>query len=259
MFTDVFRVEYSKNPPLDQSSSFLGCHFSNITFSDLCLCERTVYECIFREVTFQNCQFISTIFSECHFNLCQFKNCKIVSSSIEECSFSFSSAQQCDSTNNRIFNSFFCDCSFFSSNSEYDTLCSSSFSEGNTADDCALTYSIIRDCFGLLPTCPEKGSFIGFKQLQHDIIVELKIPTDARRISGFSRKCRADKAIVLGFYNKKGEPLSNLTHEHSRYDGNFVYTRGQVVHADDFDPERTTCAPGIHFFLTFQEAVDYIQ
>ena len=64
---------------------------------------------------------------------------------------------------------------------------------------------------------------------------------------------RADKANVLGFYNKKGEPL---THEYSRYDGNFVYTRGQIVRADDFG---TTCASGIHFFLTFQEAVDYIQ
>lgn len=256
----MFTEEYSKNPSLEQSSSFLSCHFSNITFSDLRLCEKIMCECIFREVTFQNCQFFSTVFRECHFIRCQFKNCKIVSSSIEKCFFSFSSAQQCDSINNRIFNSFFCDCSFFNSNSEYDTFYSSSFfSEENTANDCALTYSAIRDCFGLLPTCPEKGSFIGFKQLQHDIIVELEIPADARRISGFSRKCRADKAIVLGFYNKKGEPLPNLTHEYSRYDGNFVYTRGKVVRADDFDPERTTCAPGIHFFLTFQEAVDCIQ
>lgn len=31
--TDVFHVEYSKNPSLDQSSSFLGCHFSNLTFA----------------------------------------------------------------------------------------------------------------------------------------------------------------------------------------------------------------------------------
>ena len=242
-------------PSLDQSSSFLGCNFSNITFSDLCLCEKT-----FREVTFQNCQFFSTVFRECHFIRCQFKNCKIVSSSIEKCFFSFSSAQQSYSINNRILNSFFCNCSFSNFNSEYDTFCFSSFfSEENTSDDCALTYSTICDCFGLLPTCPEKGSFIGFKQLQHDIIVELEIPADARRISGFSRKCRADKAIVLGFYNKKGEPLPNLTHECSRYDGNFVYTLGQVVRADDFDPERTTCAPGIHFFLSFQEAVDHSQ
>lgn len=259
MFTDVFRVEYSKNPPLDQSSSFLGCHFSNITFSDLCLCERTVYECIFREVTFQNCQFISTIFSECHFNLCQFKNCKIMSSSIEECSFSFSSAQQCDSTNNRIFNSFFCDCSFFNSNSEYDTLCSSSFSEGNTTEDCALTYSIIRDCFGLLPTCPEKGSFIGFKQLQHDIIVELKIPTDARRISGFSRKCRADCALTLDFYHTDGTEYPEIDNVPSIYDKKFIYTCGQMAYADSFNESRETCGHGIHFFLSFQEAVEHSQ
>lgn len=121
-------VKYSKNPSLDQYSIFFGCHFSDITFSNLHLDEKTIQECVFREITFQNCRFTSTL-------------------------------------------------------------------------------------------------------------------------------CRADKAIVLGFYNKKGEPL-NLTYARSIYDGNFIYTRGEAVHADS---ERKTCAPGIHFFLTFQEAVDYIQ
>lgn len=257
MFTDVFHVEYSKNPSLDQNSSFTGCHFSRLTFSDLRLYDKTIHKCVFHEVTFQNCQFISTIFSECHFNSCKFENCEFARNTLEECAFFFSSVQNCHSIDNRMFNSFFNNCSFLSVDSEYDTFCSSSFLE-SVADDCVLTYSTVRNCFGLLPTCPEKGSFIGFKQLQHGIIAELEIPADACRTSGFSRKCRADKAIVLSFYNKKGEPL-NLTYERSRYDGNFIYTRGQVVRADDFDPERTTCAPGIHFFLTFQEAVDYIQ
>lgn len=251
-------IEYSKNPSLNQNSSFLNCHFSNLAFSDLRLYSKTMRGCIFREVTFQNCQFISTNFSECHFNLCKFENCEFARNTLEECAFFFSSVQKCHSIDNRMFNSFFNNSSFFNFNSEYDTFCSSSFSGESVAKDCSLTYSTIRNCFGLLQTCPEKGSFIGFKQLQHDVIAELEIPADACRTSGFSRKCRADKAIVLGFYNKKGEPL-NLTYERSGYDGNFIYTRGEAVHADYFDSERKTCAHGIHFFLTFQEAVDYIQ
>lgn len=246
-----------ENPSLDQNSSFTGCHFSRLTFSDLRLYDKTIHECVFHEVTFQNCQFSSTIFSECHFNSCKFENCEFTQNHFEECAFFFSSVQKCHSVGNRMFNSFFNNCSFLNVNSEYETFCSSSFLESVT-DDCTLTYPTVRNCFGLLPTCPEKGSFIGFKQLQHDVIAELEIPADACRTSGFSRKCRADKAIVLGFYNKKGEPL-NLTHERSGYNGNFIYTRGEAVHADYFDSERKTCAHGIHFFLTFQEAVDYIQ
>lgn len=98
-------VGYSLHDPTfeyHKGATVLGCHFSNITFSDLCLGYKTMYECIFREVTFQNCKIISTIFTECHFIRCQFKNCKIVSSSIGECSFSFSSVQQCDSTNSAL-------------------------------------------------------------------------------------------------------------------------------------------------------------
>lgn len=91
------------------------------------------------------------------------------------------------------------------------------------------------------------------------MIARLLIPADAKRSTNSGGKCRADKAIVLGFYNKMGEPLPDLTHERAIYDGNFVYTRGQTVYADNFIPNRETCAPGIHFFLTFQEAADYIQ
>ena len=256
MSNDIIHVEYSKNPSLDQYSIFFGCHFSDITFSNLHLDEKTIQECVFREITFQNCRFASTLFRECHFIYCTFKNCEFAQSTIEGCFTSISQFRESYSLNNRIVTSFFTQCSFSDFSSEYDTFCNSSFLEN---EECALTYPIIQNCFGLSSTCPEKGSFIGFKQLQHGIIAELEIPADAHRTSGFARKCRADKAIVLGFYNKKGEPLPDLIHERAIYDGNFVYTRGQTVHADNFILKRETCAPGIHFFLTFQEAVDYIQ
>lgn len=258
MFTDVFHVEYLKNPSLDQNSSFTGCHFSRLTFSDLRLYDKTIHECVFHEVTFQNCQFISTIFSECHFNSCKFENCEFARNTLEECAFFFSSVQNCHSIDNRMFNSFFNNCSFLSVDSEYDTFCSSSFLE-SVADDCVLTYSTVRNCFGLLPTCPEKGSFIGFKQLQHGIIAELEIPADACRTSGFSRKCRADCALTLDFYHTDGTEYPEIDNVPSIYDKKFIYTRGQMAYADSFNESRETCGHGIHFFLSFQEAVEHSQ
>jgi hypothetical protein len=39
----------------------------------------------------------------------------------------------------------------------------------------------------------------------------------------------------------------------------FAYKVGDMVSVDDFDTNRwNECAPGIHFFITRQEAVDYI-
>ena len=56
--------------------------------------------------------------------------------------------------------------------------------------------------FYLPLTCPEKGSFIGFKCARKHI-VELEILTDARRSSATGRKCRCDKAKVLSITEKK--------------------------------------------------------
>lgn len=35
--------------------------------------------------------------------------------------------------------------------------------------------------------------------------------------------------------------------------------RGQMAYADSFDESRKTCGHGIHFFLSFQEAVEHSQ
>lgn len=104
--------------------------------------------------------------------------------------------------------------------------------------------------------CPERGSFIGFKKA-YGRIVELKILEDALRSSATSRKCRCSKAEVISITNLDGSP-SELKSISSNFDKNFIYTIGRVVEVDDFDPNRwNECAPGIHFFITRQEAVVY--
>ena len=106
--------------------------------------------------------------------------------------------------------------------------------------------------------CPEKGSFIGFKKVRGEYIVELEIPADALRSSACSRKCRCSCAKVISITNIDGTPADVLT-VYSEHDADFAYSVNSIVKVDDFDTNRwNECAPGIHFFITRQEAVDYI-
>ena len=105
-------------------------------------------------------------------------------------------------------------------------------------------------------SCPEKGSFIGFKKA-NGLIIELEIPSDALRSSATTRKCRCSKAKVISITNLDGSP-SGVTSIPSSWDGNFIYSIGDIVEVKDFDTNRwNECAPGIHFFITRQEAVNY--
>ena len=105
--------------------------------------------------------------------------------------------------------------------------------------------------------CPEKGEFVGFKKVR-DYIVELKILEDALRCSATSRKCRCSKALVVSITNMDGS-YSGVKSVSSSRDFNFIYTVGETVEVEDFDENRwNECSTGIHFFITRQEAVDYI-
>ena len=105
--------------------------------------------------------------------------------------------------------------------------------------------------------CPERGSFIGFKKVSNNLIVELEITEDALRSSATGRKCRCSKAKVLSITNIDGTE-SNTNYAVSLRDPDFVYTVGKTVEVPDFDTNRwNECAPGIHFFISRQEAVDF--
>ena len=107
-------------------------------------------------------------------------------------------------------------------------------------------------------TCPEKGSFIGFKKVRNNLIVELEITEDALRSSATGRKCRCSKAKVLSITNIDGTE-SNTNSARSLWDPDFIYSVGETIEVPDFDTNRwNECAPGIHFFITRQEAVDFI-
>lgn len=104
--------------------------------------------------------------------------------------------------------------------------------------------------------CPETGAFIGYKKAGN-YIVKLEILADAKRSSAASRKCRCDRAKVLEIQNYDGTN-PNITTVYSNFDGTFVYKVGEIVTVKDFCENRwKECAPGIHFFINRQEAVNY--
>lgn len=105
-------------------------------------------------------------------------------------------------------------------------------------------------------SCPETGSFIGYKKADGHI-VKLEILSDARRCSATGRKCRCDKAKVLSIQNLDGSE-SKIKCVRSTYDPRFVYTVGKIVEEPEFCEDRwRECAKGIHFFINRQEAVEY--
>lgn len=104
--------------------------------------------------------------------------------------------------------------------------------------------------------CPDSGSFIAWKNAR-GYIVKLLIPKDARRSSATTPKCRADKAKVLAIETEEGRP-SGLECVSSNYDIDFLYKIGETVEEPNFCENRfIECAPGIHFFVNRQEAVNY--
>ena len=106
--------------------------------------------------------------------------------------------------------------------------------------------------------CPEEGSFIGFKKCQDGKIVKLEIPVDALRCSATGRKCRCSKAKVLSITNIDGTD-ANVGMAVSKYDRNFIYKVGETIEVPNFNTNRwNECSTGIHFFITRQEAVDYV-
>ena len=62
---------------------------------------------------------------------------------------------------------------------------------------------------------------------------------------------------MLSIKNIDGS-VSDLKEIASDYNKDFIYKVGEIVEEPDFDEDRwSECTQGIHFFINFQEAVNY--
>jgi len=106
--------------------------------------------------------------------------------------------------------------------------------------------------------CPRKGEFIAYKKCVFNesfVIVTLSVPEDALRSSATSNKIRVSKAKVIDIRKPDN---TKIHHAYSTYDPDFVYRVGETVKVPDFDTDRyRQCAPGIHCFMTKEEALEY--
>lgn len=133
--------------------------------------------------------------------------------------------------------------------------------------------------------CPEKGEYIAFKKAlvyvykksgksatsdllnnkltgsidAMPVIIELRIPKDAKRSSATTRKCRASKAEVLSITSIDGKKRYKKAVAIRHGASKFVYEVGKtVVPNNGFEENRwIECAAGIHHFITRDEAVAY--
>ena len=102
------------------------------------------------------------------------------------------------------------------------------------------------------------GEFTAWKRVRGDVILELRIPADARRTASLvGRKCRADAARVVSASHPDGTAHAGVRFV-SLYSETFAYVVGEVVTEPWYDGDiRGECTAGVHFFATRDEAVAY--
>lgn len=104
--------------------------------------------------------------------------------------------------------------------------------------------------------CPAEGAFIAYKRCYNHRLVTLLVPADAKRSSATRNSCRTDKAYVVAitdfdFKEHFNEAISLI-------DENFIYCVGEMVFAENFNPDRwRDSTGGIHFWMTKEEAFAY--
>lgn len=208
--------------------TFIGTRFYNVNFNNSILCYANM-----REATFENCNFENA-------NMCgiQLSGTILNNVSFDRADLSIAS--------------FYCA-----------DILSANFKDARIEGTIFQSAHVVSAENLYIPmACPSNGGFIGWKKALNDndmaVIVKLLIPPDAKRSSGCTRKCRASKAEVIAIETLSGTNI-NQEKAHSWYNEDFEYKVGETLEIEDFDDNRYhQCAPGIHFFIDRQDAVDYI-
>lgn len=88
---------------------------------------------------------------------------------------------------------------------------------------------------------------------------QIRLQDGTHSFSSHNKKCRAEKAKVLGFFCKNtGKRLKNNIEVTSDYDRTFFYKVGHTIKPKrKFNNSRKICAGGIHFFLNKKDAEEY--
>lgn len=236
---------------------FIRVKFENVTFVGGCFCCCCFSATQMKEVTFKSVRLIDCEFNGATIDSCDFRCCYCIGDSFDCCFISDSS----------FYGSFLTLTHF-----DYGRIARTSFRNTNCSGKVGFSnvtfIAMNKKDFPLVPMiCPSEGAFIGWKKVKiaprEDGIVKLLIPADAKRCSAGGKKCRCDKAIVLGIWRLSYDESclkEEIEEAYSFYDHLFRYKRGDVITptGKSFDDNRwEECSSGIHFFVDKQVAIDY--
>lgn len=98
-----------------------------------------------------------------------------------------------------------------------------------------------------------KAPMIVYKKLAQGRIAELELPKGVEYQHQSYTKCRTKKALVKRIYCDSIDYTSGV----SIYNNRFIYKVGEIVESK-YNKSIDECSDGIHFFLTEQEAIDYV-
>lgn len=216
-------------------------------------CHNYIHNSIFDVYTFINSEFYCTLLDHLDFNNCTFDGCLFSNIRAESIMFVRCTFVNCVFANADMPFTKFRECEF----KEIDVYSSNFFDTEFHLCDFKTPLRYGPDSIGLRLACPEQGSFTAYKKV-YSVIVELRVPANAKRSSATSNKCRCSKAKVISFTTLDGKPIdvTRITNYTARQQT--IYEIGKVVKPDSFDPCRwNECSNGIHFFINRQDAVTY--
>lgn len=244
---------------IKEHSDFSDCDLSGFSVANAKIDGIGFYKC--KMCDFSDCTFDWVTFDTCDFNedyltRCTFENCDFQDSDLHNVSIDNSTFKECDFMYARITSAWINESKFDKSSFCEAVLTDADFSNCKFID---VKYDESTSNFAL--NCPEKGAFTAFKKAElydgQRVIVELKVPAKAKRSSATSRKCRVSEAKVVAITSLDGK-VSYKCNAYAMRTKFFVYTIGKTVKVANFETNRwDECAPGIHCFITRQEAVNY--
>jgi hypothetical protein len=234
-----------------EGRDFHGMNLDKANFKDADL-----HDCDFSNASLSMAEFNGAELYRCDFGLARLNSSVFIGAKIFDCNF---------------FGANLCSVQFIDANIGY-----TNFENSMINDHTDFTGAVARhlkDMPYIPMVCPEEGEFVAWKvvcattddrddRMHHmPVLAKLLIPADAKRSSGFGRKCRASKAEVLGFYDLDGHMFDRkfCYSIHSYWHWDFYYEVGKIVEPEEsFNEDRwSECASGIHFFMNRREAIEY--
>ena len=209
----------------------------------------------FKYSTIKNSYFNNADLQNSNFQHAFIENSSFLNSCLSLSDFSFGVTKNCNFSRATFARTLFVKAGIVNSNFKVSILHETIFTKARIENTSFKETKINHLTTGLYSSCPEEGSFIGFKKA-NNCLVKLKILSDARRSSATGHKCRCDKAKVLKITDlKTGEEVKEVN---SSYDHSFIYKVGKVVDEPSFNENRwNECTEGIHFFLSKELAMNW--